>query len=568
MPDGKWQMGAWHALSLRRAAKPQPNLDEKALLPGTVRVIPQDPLLFVESNAMTSFLHRFGAGILGVLSGFDRIRFRGTLPRLADVRVFSRWLQNAGVLLKGFAAYATKRTEELGQHLDQVAQEADRSVLYLAGATDKEKLVQQLRERDGVAPNGLICVLKTLESCVSYEVRRNAQKGTIDLQRRPRKCSHYYVYFVDPQFGLAHVRLQSWFPFHVNVVLNGREWLARQLDENQIDYQRRDNCFTWIENFERAQALANEQPGIDWQAELDRLLVGLFPSKFLPLDDRYYWTVDQSEWATDLSFRSSKFLAELHPQLVHRGIETFRSEDVLRFLGHWITPQGQVPPQSKLEITSDIKHRPEGVRIKHRAGRNSIKLYDKQGSVLRVETTLNAVKGFKSFRPATGDPDGPPSWRPLRKGVADMARRADLSQASNERYIEALGSLPVGTPLGQAAAKLCSPVFVEGRRYRALNPLAPEDTQLLQAISRGEWATAGFRNRDIRHTLYGDAPDLATRHRQAARISRLLGLLHAHKLIKKIPHTHRYLLTAHGTSVIPALLAASQTTLEKLVAAA
>jgi len=518
---------------------------------------------------MKSFLHRFGAKILGVLSGFDRIRLRGTLPRLSNKGGLSQLLGSQGILLKDFPAHSKKRTAQLREHLETKATDAGRPVEYLAGYTNKEALVQQRRLSVGAAPNGLVCAFSTLENCTSYDIFKNRKTQHINLRRRPRKCLHYYFYFDDERFGLAQVRLQTWFPFNTNVVLNGREWLARQLDENAIGYQRRDNCFTWVEDFGRAQELADLQPKIPWEAELDRMLQFVLPPRELWLpDDRYYWTSDQTEWATDLAFRDADTLAELYPQLIRRGIETFRSEDVMRFLGKRVTAEGYVPANFHDEVTSDLKHRPEGVRIKHRAGKNTVKLYDKQGSVLRVETTLNEVKGMKSFRPKASDPAGPCLWQPMRKSVVEMTRRTELSQASNDRYLEALATLPTDTPLSRAAGKLCRPVVVEGRRHRAFNPLAPEDAQLLEAVSRGEWLIAGFRNRDIRQTLFGDAPDEITRHHQAGRVTRLLGLLRAHGLIKKIPRTHRYLLTAEATSVIPALLAANHATLQQLMAAA
>jgi hypothetical protein len=480
-----------------------------------------------------------------------------------------RWLEAKGILLKDFPHHAESCTKQLRQALEEGADKQGRPVEYLPGYTNKEDLVQQRLRRDGAAPGGLVAAFSTLENCTSYDIRRDPKTATIALRRRPRKCLHYYFYFDDARFGLAQVRLQTWFPFPTNVVLNGREWLARQLDEAGIGYQRRDNCFTWVEDFARAQSLADGQPRIPWEAELDRLLGRVLPPRPLWFpDDRYYWTIEQSEWATDLAFRDAEALAELYPQLIRRGIETFRSEDVLRFLGRHVTARGHVPPHLKDEVTSDLKHRPEGVRIKHRAGKNTIKLYDKQGSVLRAETTLNEVKGLKSFRPSADDPEGPRQWRPLRKGVADMARRSELSQASNDRYLEALGALPTDTPLCRVASKLCRPVVVEGRRYRALNPLAPADARLLAAISRGEWLVAGFRNRDIRRVLHGDERDEAVRHRQAAAVTRLLGILRAHGLIKKVPRTHRYLLTTEGTSVIPALLAANNATLQQLTSAA
>src|SRR3954453_8620225 len=200
---------------------------------------------------MKSFLLRFGAKILGILSGFDRIRLRGTLPRLANTAGLSQSLASQGILLKDFPDHAQACTAQLRETLETKASDAGRPVQYLAGYTNKEALVQERRLRDGAAPDGLIGAFSTLENCTSYDLFKNPKTHFIDLRRRPRKCLHYYFSFDDPRFGLSQVRLQTWFPFSTHVVLNGREWLARQLDREGLGYQRRDNCFTWIEDLAR-----------------------------------------------------------------------------------------------------------------------------------------------------------------------------------------------------------------------------------------------------------------------------------------------------------------------------
>ena len=542
---------------------------------------------------MNSFLQRHKDRILGVLSAFDRIRFRGSLRRLSYVGGVLQWLAAAGVLLKDFLPLTEQLTKRLHQEAEQFAAESGRPVQYLESKVDKEALVRQIGQRQESADNGVVAVLKTLETCRSYDIFRQRQTQTIELRRRVRKCLHYYFYFEDGRFGLTQVRLMSWFPFDCHVVLNGREWLARQMDQAGLGYLRRDNCFVNLEDFERAQRLANQQPRIAWCGQLDRVLrrvysgAGQFHGASRPLlPQPYYWTSEQTEWATDVVFRDMAALAELYPSLTRHGIETFQSHDVLRFLGQKLPAHGGVHGRFAGEIVSDLKERPEGVRIKHRLGRNTLKMYDKFGSVLRVETTLNDPRGLKVYRPKSDDAEGPKEWLPLRKSVADLARRSALSQSANTRYLEALGKVDVDAPLSSLTDKLCRPVVIvsrdaaggeKSRRYRALRPFDPEEVKLLEVVSRGEYELSGFRNRDVRAALYGgDAgqavgkPDsaeaVAARRRVASRVSRKLALLRAHGLIKKVPRTLRYLLTAEGRVAIAALLAVRHTTPARLAA--
>jgi hypothetical protein len=393
-------------------------------------------------------------------------------------------------------------------------------------------------------------------------VHRSRERQKLELRGHDGRCLHHYFYLQDPDFGRMHVRLQTWFPFNVHIGINGREWLARQLDKEGIGYRRRDNTFVAVDDVQRAQELLDAQVRIDWPARLDAVLRQVHPSHaetFADVPIPYYWSAEQTEWATDVMFRSPEALAGLYPSLVRQAVQTFQSGDVLRFLGQKTTSKGQVYGQFKGEVTSDLATRQEGVRVKHRLGRNSLKMYDKQGSVLRIETTINDPRGLKAFRATEGDPEGTPSWQKLRKGVADITRLTELSQASNERYLEAQAGAATPTPLGKVAAPLCRPVRKTTVQARALNPLAEEDARLLEAVARGEFAIAGFRNRDIRPLLHGaDPEDAAERKRQSAAVTRRLRLLVAHGLIRKVPRTHRYLLSSEGRRTLPALIAARQ----------
>jgi len=523
---------------------------------------------------MKGFVQRFANKILGVLSAFDRIRFRGSLRMLSYVKGTAAWLNSRGVLLKEFEAFAGGLTKRLRKQTEEFARQAGRPVVYLERFCNKEELVRQMRDEQGVADNGLIAVLSTQETCWSYDIYRNRETQHIDLRRRFRKGLHYYFYWDDEKFGLSQVRLMTWFPFHVHVVLNGREWLAKDLDQSEIGYLRRDNCFVHISDFEQAQKLADQQPKIRWPEQLSRLLDRVHPlhqeffaaqGNYDPLS--YYWSSEQTEWATDLAFCDADSLGALYPTLIRRGLEVFQSPDVMRFLGHKLPAHGGVHGNFTGEVVSDLKQRAEGVRLKHRAGRNSIKMYDKFGSVLRVETTLNDPAGLKVYRTKSSDPQGGKDWRPLRKSVADLSRRTELSQKSNERYLESLSAFDSEVPLKKLTDKICQSVQVGQRRHRGLRPFDPADAALLQVISQGEFAIAGFRNRDVRLALEGEMEDAGERRRASSRTSRKLALLRAHGLIKKISHTHRYELTTSGRITITALLAARNAT-PKLLSAA
>ena len=151
-----------------------------------------------------------------------------------------------------------------------------------------------------------------------------------------------------------------------------------------------------------------------------------------------------------------------------------------------------------------------------------------------------------------------------------MHRRAELGQKINERYAAALATVEEKTPLSDLARDLGQPTTWKGRCVRALNPLAPADVELLEAINRGEFLLNGFRNRDLRSLLFAGAeattPEEAKR--QAAKVTRLLRLLRAHGLITKVPKTHRYQVSAEGRKKVTALLAARQANAEKLLKAA
>ena len=517
---------------------------------------------------MERFVARYRPLVTAVLSGFDRLVFRGHLLSLMRDGGMYFFLEAAKVRLLDFKDFVLTTTERLKQASLAEARKLDRPVRYLDSPTiDKEDLARQLLAEHPIE-QGLICVLTALEPCMTFEYHRSQNRDERGLRLRPSKCLHLYKYFLHPRFGFMSARIQTWFPFNVQICLNGREWLARQLErKHRSDFKRADNCFTWLGAPDLAQRLMNEQLATDWPRALNAIARSLNPlhhTIFKPSPMDYYWSAYQTEWATDVLFKDPRTLAAVYPLFVRHAMHHFKSPDVMRFLGR------KAHGNFTGELVTSFKDRPEGVRVKHWVRGNSVKMYDKAGSVLRVETTIARTTDFKVLRPPHDNPDGKLEWRPLRKGVADLHRRAQVSQRSNAAYLDALATVDDTTPCSQIFDAVSRPVIDRGRRVRALRLGDPDDVALLEAISRGEFATSGFRNRDIRRLLHPAAEHPSPREvrRLSARTSRRLRLLRAHGIIRKVPKTFRYRLTTRGELLTAALFATRTANIKQLLAKA
>lgn len=525
---------------------------------------------------MKQFIAEHQQQISGVLSGFDRLVVRGTLRRIAHAEGMNHYLWANDVLLKDFAAHVESVSQALKSASMAETLAAGRPVRYLYSPdVSKEDVARRIAAEDRVT-NGPVCVLTCVEPCWSFQIYRDRDTKRLQLQLCRRKCLFIYHYVIHPVFGFLNARIQTWFPFPIQICLNGREWLARQMDQSGIAYVRQDNCFPWVEDWQQAQHLLEEQLRVEWPTLLDgiaRTVNPIHAELFASYPANYYWTVHQSEWAIDLVFRKATQLRELYPRLLQHAMTTFSSADVLRFLGRRIPLTGDVPPQFSGQVLSDLQARQEGVRIKHRLNSNSVKLYDKAftsyGSVLRAETTIHNTDDFLVYRPKEGGPQTDLAWRVLRSGIADLHRRAEVSRRAAERYLDALASVEQDTTLEQVLQRLGQHKYWHGRRVRAFQPFAPDDRHLIQVISRGEFTLNGFRNRDLQCLCFAQP---ATTEREARRrsawASRKLRLLRAHGLIYKVTGTHRYHLTQAGRVATTVILTALRSSVRQLTAAA
>jgi hypothetical protein len=522
---------------------------------------------------MKQFIAKFADKVDGILCGFDRLVMRGELRALyiAHGGGIEQYLRSSGLMFKDFGAHVEGVSRRLKEASLAGALELGRVVRYVpSAAASKEEIARQIAVEQKIQ-SGLVCVLSSVEPCMSFQAVPNRETKKLDFKLEQRKCLHLYHYLIHPVFGFMNARIQTWFPFRIQICLNGREWLARQMDAAGLRYVRQDNCFPWIEDFAKAQRLMDQQLSTNWAEALNGIAAMLNPIHeeiFQHFHVNYYWTTHQSETAVDIRFPRGEDLKRLYPLLLQHAMTTFGSPDVLRFLGKRVGLDGQVPPSYNGELFSDVKQRKEGIRIKHYIEGNSLKMYDKAytevGSLARIETTINNVSPFRSYRPKEGEPNGAPEWRPMRRGVADLYRRAEVAQKAAERYADELASVDDSRRLEELTKDLERPTTWNGRSVRGLRLLGG-DNELLLAVSRGEFNLNGFRNRDLQRLLYDGKPaDAAEGKRRCAAMCRKLRMLRAHGLIKKVSHTHRYLLTDPGRAAITAISAAQHATVAQL----
>jgi len=497
---------------------------------------------------VNSFVAKHHREIIGVLECFDRVILRGHLP-IAGVGYFSTWLYSKQIALNmrqlsdgwwNFKHAAPWFADTLKAHARALADKAGRPYRHLPRAERMEENARELAERDGIT-DGLVCVNGAMENCRTFRVHYGEDGPKV--RSGQRVCLVIYYYWMDREFGLMHVKLQTWFPFTVQVYVNGHEWLARKLAARGIAFEKLDNAFVELADAKKASDCARGFWRRDWPKLLHRLA-----SRVNPLlrdwlaGQNYYWVIDQAEFSTDVLFADKKGLASLRRALYQHAVDCFGAEQVMTFLGR------KYSGRFHGEVRTHWRQREPGAAVKHWVKTNAIKMYDKAGRVLRIETVINQPNEFFVHRSLLKN-DGREvvGWFEMNKGVANLYRYAQVSQRANDRYLEALS---VVNDLGVGQRELdcrCAPVSFQGRRRRSLQPLSCDDQALFRAVLRGEHTVRGFRNGEVAERLYGPKPkDPRERRRRSGRVSRRISLLRAHGLVAKYPRLRRYRVTHAG----------------------
>jgi hypothetical protein len=484
-----------------------------------------------------SLTERYGDRIAGVLSCYDRIVITGTVPVICYAEGMTRFLHSRGIRIFDYPQFAQTLRDRVRDVAASLAETAGITIEHIAKShVRKEEVVARVLAQRGDHP-GLVHIISAMEACDSYRPWHDKASGKTFVRPDSGKCLHYYFYFMDADLGLIYLRVPTWCPFRLQFYCNGHGWLARQLAAEGIGYTMADNAFVRIEDWQRAQTLADAlSPDL-----LHRTLDG-YAAQCCPVSDvfgqTYHWSLMQVEYATDLAFRSTTTLGPLYQQLVRQSVLSVKAEQVASFLGRHVTPQ------LAQEIGSQFSTRIEGTCIKHRFGKSSIKMYDKCGIVLRIETTTNDVSFFKHYRKVEHR-DGPPTRElaPVKKSIYSLIDLRGILLGCNRRYLSHLSALDDFSAGVRALDRLTRPHKVEEKTVKGINFFEPGESALLRALQNPRVNISGIRRGDLLPDL-----DMFSPNRLSRQLRRLLDL----GAIKRVTGTYRYYLTKAGRAATAA----------------
>ena len=485
-----------------------------------------------------SLTDRYDDRIAGVLSCYDRVVITGTLPGVCYADGMTRYLHANGIRVFDYPQFAMRLRDRVRECAASLAADAGVTIEHIAKSTvRKEAVVARVLEQRGDRP-GLVHIISAMEACDAYQPWHDKQTHKTFVRPDSGKCLHYYFYFLDARFGLIYLRVPTWAPFRLQFYCNGHNWLARELTANGIGYTMADNAFVRIDDWQRAQELADRLSPDRLHRTLDR-----YAERCCPVSDvfgqDYHWSLMQVEYATDLAFRSTATLGPLYEQLVRESVVSVKAEQVATFLGRRITPQ------LAQEIGSQFSTRIEGTCVKHRFGKASIKMYDKAGIVLRIETTANDVSFFKHHRKVEHR-EGPPTraLAPVKKSIYSLIDLREILLGCNKRYLAHLSALDDFSAGVRALDRLTRPREVDGKTVKGINFFEPGDKALLHALQDPRVNIAGIRRGDLLEVLEWFSPH---------QLSRQLRRLRDIGAIKRVTGTYRYYLTKAGRAATAAV---------------
>lgn len=382
----------------------------------------------------------------------------------------------------------------------------------------------------------MVAIFSVLEHYTYYKPFFHKATGRSFLKPRPGVCLHYYIYFIDKEYGLCFLKIPTYLPFRLTFYFNAHNLLANKLKKQNIEFKITDNAFLYISDFQRAQEISDNIRLEDLHKFLE-----ILSDRYLPFlkeyNQSYRWSILQAEYSTDIIFKNQKDFQLFYQDLIYKTVLSVKPDNISTFLGK--KPSAQFKGETGNSL---LNNRILGTRIKHHKGSNQIKLYDKFGIILRIETTVNSVTDFVHYRKIQKK-DGSETfgYANMKKNIYSLYALGKLLKNSNSRYLEFISAVDDNTKGNKNLMKISEPVFHNDRSLKGFNFFNQFDLKIFRLISRGEFLVNGFRNKNIK--MFFESLN-------SSAISRILKRLLGRRIIKKVKKTFKYYVTKPGKVII------------------
>jgi hypothetical protein len=437
-----------------------------------------------------------------------------------------------------FAKIFTPVTEKIDANIKKMARNNGIEIEFVrrVGAFRKEDKIAEILQKRG-NHLGLVHIFSQLEVLQTYDPWHNKVEKRTYFKPATTKRKVYYIYFIDKLLGLCYIKVPTIAPYILWFYCNGHGWLENKLKESKIGFDKKDNAFLSIDDFVTAQKLADEMDITKLHKILDSIA-----KRFCPFPEEWninhQWTLAEVEYSADIIFKDHASLAPIYDNIITTAMHTITPENIANYLGKRFSLLFEG------EAGSRYNKRILGTRIKHQLGDTSVKMYDKFGSILRIEVTSNDVSEMRVFREVKKR-DGTKEHKvaPVKKSIYSLIDLVALFKRACHRYLEAISAFDDPTDGLKKLDKVVESVVENNRKYCGFNFFNKEDKQLLLAIADPKFNIDDMRNKNLRSLL----PD-----KSSGQISRLLKRLRVHELIVKVRGTLKYRLSELGKQVITA----------------
>jgi hypothetical protein len=385
--------------------------------------------------------------------------------------------------------------------------------------------------KDFALEEGVLYIGKAQEkSTVLRTERRQAPNGGTYpwLVRSTAMVNHFYFYCVDRDFGPFFLKFGSYFPYNAKLCINGHEWLKRQLAHKGIEFEALDNGLLSCAKPKRAQAIADTLSPEKIDALLRKWL-RILPHPYTPFDRaagyRYQLSILQAEFSLTQVLDRPVTGRQFFEDVIRENLDIGRPSNVQLIFDRRVTRR--TPGRFRTRVITNGVIPSLHVDYKH----SQIKQYHKEGRALRTETTINNTRDFG-----------------IGKLLSNLPALRQVGFAANRR-LQHVQTVSHDCAIGQDVfEQVVQPIDVDGQKASALHYDNPRTQALLQTLVTFSLQAHGFDNHQLR-ALMAQMLGIAPEHYPAGRMTYDLRRLRLHGLIERIPHSHRYDVTATGMRV-------------------